>query len=519
MEWENAPPGTKHFIIKTWASALGISVASVYRCIPDDIKGIDFKKRNRRIDGIEDYAKLIATIKKRPPKGRREIVTEDAITLAKNAGLIPEGVNLGTGTMNRVLKEMDLRKNKRRVMRFQADYPNQLHHIDASSSSCFYVDRSLPDGDYVLKLDARQQKNYKNKIVKHDRLRPWIYGLVDDHSGYSIGRYVAAPGESLADNLSFLAWAWAKNDDKPFFGLPDWLKADFGPMMKGKAAQDFIEKLQIKIDPSMPYAKEAHGKIERPWRSVWVRFETPFYSEDHKTFEISLGELNRRFLRYCEVYNNKDHRTENISRLNSWQKINYRGGAVAIPENAIATVARRYERTVALDGTFSIDNMVYEVEGNLADAKVYVYKGVFEDKLTAVNQLTGEKYGVKPFKASSFHEYRAFKETPCQKAEKAAQEFSLPNTLYQDPNDAANVTRFPTRIKETRIIENQLETSVYPSMEAAMHDFISICGFRMFNKHIEAVKGLIMKNGLSIRFVKELALEVQAENERIAQNG
>jgi transposase InsO family protein len=522
-EWLEAPAGAKSKVIERWAQAVGLSYQTVYRLV-----GIGRKRCGERcIEGIEEAARLIAQVKKCPPKEAGEIATDQAVELAVANGLIPQEMGeISVGTWNRVMREDGLSKKSRRVQRFQAEYPNQLHHVDASSSNFFFIHREV-DGDFVLRMHGGSALGYKNKPVPI-RLRPWLYGLTDDYSGYHIARYVAAAGESLADNLQFLAWAWAQNEDKVFFGIPDRIKADQGPLMKGDASREWLERLGIELDGSIPYEKEAHGKIERPWRTIWGNFERVFFAEANwQKFEISLGELNRRFRIYQnEHYNMRPHRYErSVTRVDAWRRINFRGGAVAMPENAIATAARRHVRTVSCDGCLSLDGVIYEVKG-LHDAKVRVYEGIFEDRLVVEDIATGEKYETKKFAPAKLDDYRREKDTPHQVAVKAARDLEMRNTLYggegisredaktrrEEEGKTGKVMRLPTRIRERRVMSDPLSVDAYGDVEAAMREFLNICPVRMNAADCDAVRELIVENGLSRAFVRELAMEVQAES-------
>lgn len=510
-DWQAAPYGGKKSIIDGWAVRIGCTYQTLYREMPTKRQR---RKGERRIAGIEEYATIVAQIKKRPPEHLGELTTAQALKIALDNGVVPkEMAKVPASTFDRVLREIGMTKRQRRISRYQAERPNQLHHVDASSSKCFYIARQLPDGDYVLKLHAGVS-GYKNKPVPI-RLRPWVYGLTDDHSGYHLARYVAAYGESAKDNLDFLAWAWSKNDDKVLFGLPDQVKGDCGPMMKSEAAPEWFDRLGVKIDPSVPLQKDAHGKIERPWRTLWQCFEKPFFAESEwKKYEITLSDLNRRFLNYLEEYNAKPHRFEkNISRLQAWQRISLYGGAVAMPEDAILTAVRRWSRKVDAAGCFSIDNILYEVKG-LHDAWAYIYRGIFDDRMVVVDQTTGQKYEVEDFVPNPVGTFKAHPETPHQKAVKAAETLELTNTLYSEPADKGNVAMFPTRIKETRQMDNPLTVDAYPSVEAAMHEFTALCGLKLDKENRAAIRQLLLENGLSRRVVTDLALEFQVENER-----
>ena len=515
-DWAAAPRGEKARIVHKWADKLGCHYNTLYRQIETDR---DRRTGDRRIDNIESYVQLVSQIKKKPPEQLGEISTEQAIRIAVQNGLLPKSMTSRVSTFDRIIRELGLNKKQRRVQRYQAEYPNQLHHVDASSSKCFYIHRQTADKtDYVLRLHAGT-KGYKNKPVPI-RLRPWLYGLADDYSGFHVAHYIAAFGESAVDNLEFMEWAWSKNDDTPFFGLPERLKGDLGPMMRGPDAKDFFKRLGVEIDPSTPENKDAHGKIERPWRTVWQRFEKVYFAQTNwKKFEITLSELNRHFLVYQEEYNSRFHRYEKtITRRQAWQKINLRGGAVAIPENALATVASRIERTVGADGCFSLDNVLYEVKG-LHDAKVYVYQGVFEDKIVVQDKATGKQYEVEDFKPNPVGTFTAHKHTPHQKAVTATQDLEITNTLYSKAKDSGNVTQLPTRIKKTRELKNHLSTDSYNTVAEAMRDFTAICGFMVDGQDRAAVEAYIVENGLNRNFVKDLAFEVQEKNERSVNYG
>jgi len=504
------PKGGRAEVVKDWAKRLGMSYQTLYRSVPSDSKRKAKKREGgRKIEDIEKAALLVAQVKNRPPEHRGQITTRDAVQIAVENGLIPEGL-AHVATFDRVIREIGANKQRRRIERYQADRPNEMHHVDASSSNCFFVHRALPDGDYVLRIHGGT-KDYKNKPVPI-RLRPWIYGVCDDYSGYHVARYVAALGESAGDNLDFLCWAWSQSREKDLFGLPEKIKGDHGPMMSSDGIPEWFERLGIEIAPSEVLNKDAHGKIERPWRTMWQRFELPFFAESEwKKFEIPLSELNQRFLRYQRDYNEMKHRYERtISRRQAWLKISQSGGAVALPENAIKTVVRRWSRKVGQDGCFSVDNVIYEVKG-LHDAWVWVYRGMFDDRMVAVSQATGEKFEVEDFAPNKLGEYSEAPETPYQQARKDAVKLEgLHNTLYTaDKAAPANVRQMPTRIREVKAIEDPLSLDSYPDADTALREFQALCGFVLDREMRAEVRALIEAEGLKKRFVADLALEIQ----------
>ncbi|MFZ2948070.1 MAG: hypothetical protein WA003_01175, partial [Desulfuromonadaceae bacterium] len=308
--------------------------------------------------------------------------------------------------------------------------------------------------------------------------------------------------------------AWSQTPDKEMFGLPEKIKGDHGPMMSSDGIPEWFERLGIAIDPSQVLNKDAHGKIERPWRTMWQRFELPFFAESEwKKFEISLHELNTRFQRYQQEYNEKAHRFERtITRRQAWQRISKYGGAVALPEDAIRSIVRRHARKVDQAGCISLDNNIYEVKG-LHDAWVWVYEGMFADKIVVVDQKTGLKYEVENFTPNRLGEYSEAPETTYQQVRKEAATLEgLHNTLYtEDKAVNAKVVKFPTRIKEVRQIVNPLNTDNFNSIDEALREFQGMCGFFLAKDLRAEVAELIKDNGLSKRFVAELAGEIQAE--------
>lgn len=514
-DWRNAPQGHKVFVLDGWAGRLDVATATLYRALPKQRE----RQSARKIAGIEEAAQVVAAIKCRPPEHRGKISTEQAQRLAvQNGELGASFAEVHPSTFDRVIRDICDLRPRRRTSRFQAERPNEMHHVDASTSSCFYIARRLPDGDFICKLH-RGTKDYKNKPIPVDGLRPWYYGLTDDHSGVHLARIVAACGESAGDNMDFLAWAWSQTEDKALFGLPSKIKGDKGPMMSSEGAPEWFRRLGMDIDPSEPLSKESHGKIERPWRTAWQRFELPFFVESEwQKFEISLFELNRRLLIYLEELNSRAHRFErNISRIDAWRRINLHGGALALPENAIRTVVRRWARKLDQAGVFSLDNVPYEVKG-LHDAWVWVYQGVFEEKMVVVDQVTGAKYEVEDFRPNKLGEYSAAPETPYQKTVKvAAQIGGMHNTLYTDkPVEAANVRRLPTRVKPARPLENPLDVDRYPDTSAGVREFQALAGIFLDRQARAEVAALIEQNGRSRRFVAELAAEVERERSAAA---
>lgn len=510
QDYERLPFGHKRNCLEQWSRMLGCS----YQKINDAVKTTHrARKGEAQRPEYQGWAKVVYTIKKRPPEEAGFISTEDALALAIRGGHLPsEAVNMPVGTIDRIARENGWTKTEVRANRFQAERPNQAHHFDASSSKFLYVAKDLGGGDYLLKLH-RPAKHYKNKPVPVDRLRPWVYGLTDDHSGRFIARYVAALGESAKDSMQFICWAWSE------IGLPEQLLADQGMLKKSLPSQDLHERLGIEFPQMMPYQKRGHGKIERPWRTLWQKFELPFYSAlaSWDKFEITLSELNAQLQNYIDdKYNTMPHRFERgITRMQAWGRIALSGGLVKMPEHTLRTIAGKIERTVSVEGIVRLEGDRYEVVG-LHSARVEVLRSVFDNKLVARDMETGIKYNMRDFKPLDLGEYRAYKETPHQQLVNASAEASVSREamLYASGKPAdEKVISMPIRTKEERAIVDPLDVTTYANIAEGINEFVEIAGALKSAQEKEVVEAHIKSLGLDKQAVRDFALEVRANIE------
>lgn len=521
-EWETAERG-KTAIIRKHAKILDISYQTLYAAL-----GIGRKRKGEaQIEGIEAAARVVARYKYMAPDHRRQKVTEDARDLAVlNGDLEPRFKDIPPGTFDRWMRKLGLTQKKARKERFQALRPNQLHHIDASGCDGFYIAERLPDGDYLLKLH-KGHKDYKNKPVPVDGLRPWYYGYVDDYSGCWTARMVAACGESAIDNIDFLCWAWSQESGMPWFGIPERLMGDKGPMIRHKAIKEFLSRTGITVEKTMPGNKDEHGKIEKVWDVIWSRLVANYFTGDWQHFSITMSEFNRQLGIFIRKWNTtRKHRFEKKhTRLQMWERINLHGGAVLFPPDAIKTVVRGYDRTLDQCGCFTIDGVTYEVKG-LHLAKVKIYIGAIDGKMVAMDLSDGNKYEVIDFRPNDLDEFRGNAKTEHQRVrEEAAEMKHARPLLYVDEAPAISqgepkkVIKMQTRTK-VREIENPLDVDRYPDIKSAIWEFQQLTGLvrpdEFDNTMRETVAALIEENGLSRRFVAGLAAEVQTEQMRAA---
>jgi transposase InsO family protein len=481
-ERDQAAYGTKSAVVRAWAKTLNVAYATIYNQLSAMTPP---KQRKHRSDKDKipaqyvEWTKTIWMVKSRPPKENGVIATDQALQHALTAGLIPpDAARIPVSTYNRYARILHLNRTGGRHARFQAKYANLVHQIDASSSAFFYIAR-IDDGEPVLKLHRKAAAgNYKNKPVP-TRQRPIIYGLVDDYSGALCARYYSAEGESAADGLDFLQHAWAGSTGMAITpagaprlrGLPKLLYLDNGPLKAGPV-NEFLIRLDIKKINSRPYEARGKGKIERPWRTMWSRFELTFFMVDNwQEIEITLTELNRQFENYLIEYNNRPHRYQkDLSRINAWwQSVTERGGVIDIPAKALSTVFRR-DRRVVNGGYFSYLNQEYEVKG-LDEGVVWVYEGIFNDRLIVEDVKTHRKYNVTLFEPLAFGQKIELVQSEAEKiAEAGREKISITETFYdQSPESDSKVARLPIRSREKEL-EDPLE--IMPDMPDAEEELL-----------------------------------------------
>lgn len=494
VEWAGASYGCKLSVVERWATVLGVGRDTVYRAISNTrqrTKSERVDKGKRMNPHIDEWVKLIWGIKLRPPAEGGVVATDQALQLALSQGIIPaEAADIPISSINRIARDLDINRTGGRFSRFQAKYANLTHQFDASSSKFLYVARRLPDGDRILKLH-RPAEHYKNKPVPI-RERPWIYGVTDDYSGLVCARYIPAEGENAADGMLFLEHAWGKSENNrlPFRGLPRLIYMDNGPLKKALPIQDFFKRLDVTVIPSTPYVSRARGKIERPWRTLFSRFELPFFCcDDWKKFEITLSELNRRLQYFLIESNSRPHRyRKELTREQMWREsINDRGGVVDIPPHALATIFQRSPRTVK-GGYFVLETTEYEVAG-LDEGRVWVYEGIFDDRLIVEDVKTHKKYEVKLFKPQLFGQRLEIVKSEAEKIVEESRNLSITNTLYTEAGQSApaKVSKLPVRVKEERELVDPLSVGSRQSAVGSQEDE----GERLFASERERYEWLL----------------------------
>ena len=426
-------------LIKSFANLYDVSKSSVYRQLrelfkPKSIKRSDSgKSRIIPLHEMEKYCQLIAAMKIRTlNKKGHHLSTVESIRILEESGIgtseglikAPKSI-LKRPTVNRYLNLWGYNFRSLQIepaaVRFQAKHANDCWQFDLSPS------------------DLKKMKEWP-KWVDQKSGRPllMLYSVVDDRSGVAYQEYHAVFGEDVESALRFLFKAMSPKKDIegfPFQGIPHMIYMDNGPIAKSQLFQRVMEYLGIDIRTHMPKNKDgrrttarAKGKVERPFRTVKEIHETLY----HFNRPNNVDEANSWLINYILRYNEKDHRSENHSRIEDWIKnVSPSGIQKMCSWERFCTFAREPEkRKVGSDARIDVNGGLYQVSHELAGKEVILWWGLFDMELFVEN---GEdRYG--PYLPVSgpipLHKYRSFKKTHVEKIadkiEDLAKEIYLP---------------------------------------------------------------------------------------------
>jgi hypothetical protein len=409
-------------LVNEFADLYGVSTSTVYRSIrrmfqPKSMKRSDTgKPRQMDFKKLDLYCKTIAAIKLRSMnKKGHHLSTQEAIKLLEFGIQTPNGTiiapkgQLTKSKINRYLKlwgyNIASLSVEPVVVRFQANHSNECWHFDLSPSDLKTLDQ-WPEwiGD----------RNSKPVLM--------LYSVVDDRSGLAFQQYNAVYGEDAESALRFLFCAMSPKNIEgfPFQGIPEMIYMDNGPIAKSNVFQRVMHYLGVNVKCHIPKGKDgrrttarAKGKVERPFRTTKEVHETLYHFHKPK----DLDEANAWLQNYVLRYNEKAHRTESHSRIDDWIKnLPAAGVREMCSWDRFCTFAREPEKKkVGPDAQIKISGVTYKVAHELADQKVILWWGLFDDELFIEHH--DKRYG--PYKPSSgvipLHKFRSYKKTDAEK--------------------------------------------------------------------------------------------------------
>lgn len=458
-----APWGARTAEARRLAGIYGVSVSTVYAAA--ELRGAKRARAAARPE-YRDWTRIAVRYAELAP-GRASL--DQALDAAVKAGALPaEAAAMPVATARRIARDMGLTRKRKRTFRLAADYPMQAVLFDGSSTGHLVVKERLGDGDYLLELYSRRYRvtGYKNKPLGPDRLKALTYGIWDMCTGYTRAVYVVGRGESAVDGAHSLCAMLEETGDplRPLHGVPDDLWADQGPLVKGEATRGLLERLNIAWVPGPPEAKERMGGVERPWRTLWQRFERSLFLTGKKQFTLS--EIAERLIQYERDENGaRDSRTDvggrRASRTAAWIALTNARPADnrlrKLPEDPMRTLAQERECHVDNNGQIRWDRKLYEVE-RLHDCWVKAVRAADGSGGLVVTDAKGRQHAATLWQPRPYGEIRAAPRTPLEKLVEEIPAGDLPGAdVYAGREAPAGVAMMPVRSAPAAALDNPLE--------------------------------------------------------------
>ncbi|HMS05319.1 MAG TPA: integrase, partial [Burkholderiaceae bacterium] len=324
-----APHGQRGALVRAAAEQLGMSVATVHR----HLHAVSVRApRKRRDDAGRVYlalqeAEVIAAwfARQQNALGKRGAGLADCLMDLRRSGLVrAEWVNPATGEVRplstsavmRALRHYKLHPDQLAqptlAVAQKSPHPNHTWQLDASLCTLFYLadDGSAPMPERVF------YKNRLDNFAKVARQRVTRFVACDHTSGALRVRYFLG-GESEANWLEFILWAFQKHGGDPIHGVPWQVMVDPGSGLTA-GIKNMLERLLVRVITNAPGNPRAKGAVESAQR-IWERgFERQFHAHRPE----GLADLNERAQVYARWLNSeKEHSRHGASRLQKWQEI------------------------------------------------------------------------------------------------------------------------------------------------------------------------------------------------------
>ena len=291
---EAAGHGSKTAVLEEWARRLSpdpddpMSTQTLRRKIRHRKgKAKETSGRPRKIPGaLIDFVEKAKARGIEMGLGDRELSTEKCLDIAERKG-VAGAAEASPSAVNRRLRENGFRETKRK-RKVEADFATQVQLLDFSRSKYLQVrDYDEEADDWLLEVSGKQL-SYKDP---EGAFRTWYAMIIDDHSRVRLGRLFCDTSENALLGLTFLRWAWTREEDEhPLRHVPRILQTDFGAFRRSKRVQNAFDALgEVQLKKA---GKDAQGKIERSFRTLWQRFELPFAVEHRDGYQIHLTDFN-----------------------------------------------------------------------------------------------------------------------------------------------------------------------------------------------------------------------------------
>lgn len=392
---DSAPHGAKDQALQPFADALDVSVATIRRHLrrlagrAKECAGRTATIPDLLVQSVWDEKVAAMEMGLSP----RELPTRIALDTMRQLG-VPGAAQASVSGLNAAIKAAGLRR-KARVQRMEPEHALDVVHFDFSRSKYFQLHTFDPaarggGGDHVLRVYGRHL-GYKEE----DRtLRSWIVSAIDGHSRMARAEMYAATGEDASLALLALNTFWAPESagEHLMFHPARELWVDRGSAGRTEA---FVETLgSVGVDVVVTQSKEAQGKVERQFRTLWSAFEVPLALELGEGSTITLGDYNARLSAFLVEQGAWNHPTMPGTRADAYRtslaRVRPDGSPVErlLAANLLGAAYDRVSRVVDPTGCISVGRQTYEVPERVG--RVWVERG---DAVRVYRYADGSIYG------------------------------------------------------------------------------------------------------------------------------
>lgn len=460
IKLDNVGHGQRGPVLDEAQAFLGVSRQTIYRQLKT-VCGWSSERKVRTDKGkmsvSTDSLLALATLSRESVRdnGKQTMFTTTARGILEQNG---HEINVSNATLNRLMRQRKLNAKAQQVANpvqsLRALHPNHVHEIDPSLCLIFY----MKNKQHIM----RDRDFYKNKLENYAKVKykVWRYTLYDRASGLIIPWYVEAAGENQHSLFQFLMFAWGKQDNRLFHGVPQLLYWDKGSANTSSAIKNLLDHLEVKYLEHEAGNARAKGGVENANNIIETQFESRLKFQPVS----SIDELNHAAMNWAEAYNanrlpGQDTRlrriglAEPISRQSLWQHITAEQLRI-LPSVEICQAlmaSREQERQVKADLTISFkhpqadSSLIYSLkglDGITVKDKVSVRSLVFGDCAIQIEvpRYDGEaliyrvepdrnfdKFGQRLDAPVIGEEYKSKGDTEIEQAAKAMDQVAYPN--------------------------------------------------------------------------------------------
>ena len=455
-----APYGQTGAIVTGTAAFLGWSESKLYRRLKDDVgwhSGRKVRSDKGSTSVSAENLEALATAQRESLRanGKQILFTPDAAQILEaNDYDLP----VGNSQLNRLMRDRKINPKAMRqvnpVQTLRSEYPNQVHEVDPSLCVLYY----LKGKQAIMEAD----KFYKNKLDNYAKikLKVWRYVLWEHASSVLAVRYYEAAGENPVTLYHFLMWAWSKQPDREFHGVPEKLIWDKGSSNTSASIVSLCDALEVETITHKAGMARVKGGCEGGNNITELKFESRLKFEPVESVE----QLNAAALAWQNAFNGdriprQDNRLvrNNIilgARYDLWRLISQEQLRV-LPDNAVEVCrplleGREQPRKVSPKLTISFRHpraeraMVYHLSGLdgicvgdevrvrpllFGEAAIHIratrYDG--EDLIYRVEPESDYDQFGRPMSAPVIGEYKALPDTAIEKAAKRMDAIAFPD--------------------------------------------------------------------------------------------